>query len=194
MMPAKGFRTVLLMAFVGAIAALLASLGIGDTALAESDDAGGETVVIELRVWQHVDDAEDVWLSARPRGGRWDTLGTIPFRLVNHGWPTGVRQFHRFADLAIAGAELRVWQRATSRPNLSTSAPAPARAPATSGPPAPWTGRFQRPPRLRGGPHSVPVPLDDGLSSGGTYRYATSSLRYPRGIRDCYRTASTCWH
>ena len=112
MMPAKGFRTVLLMAFAGAIAALLASFGIGDTALAESDDAGGETVVIELRIWQNVEDAEDIWLSARPRGGRWDTLGTIPFRLDSHWAAYSDSSVHHYNDLAIAGVELRVWQRA----------------------------------------------------------------------------------
>ena len=182
MMPAKGFRTVLLMAFVGAIAALLASFGIGDTALAESDDAGGETVVIELRIWQHVEDAEDVWVSARPRGGAWDTLGTIPFPLTNHSAYRYGREFHRFADLAIAGAELRVWQR-YSAPELiyvracASLCPSYEYDPGDLDPEIPEaTERWGWTPM-----GMVPVPLDDGFSSSGHYRHGNVTVAVPIG-------------
>ena len=61
------------------IAAVLSVVASIATAEAEGEGVG-ETVVVELRIWQNVDDAEDIWLSARPAGGDWDDLGTFPFQ------------------------------------------------------------------------------------------------------------------
>ena len=36
---------------------------------------------VEVRVWQDVRDALSVYISARPEGGSWATLGTIPLPL-----------------------------------------------------------------------------------------------------------------
>lgn len=80
-------------------------------ALSFAEGTGTGEVVVELRVWQHVDDAEDTWISARPRGGRWDTLGTIPFPLDETDGGITRWDFHSFRDLTVSGAELRVWQR-----------------------------------------------------------------------------------
>ena len=175
MMPAKGFRTVLLMAFAGAIAALLASFGIGDTALAESDDAGGETVVIELRIWQNVEDAEDVWVSARPQGGDWDTLGTVPFRLDSHWAAYSDSSVHHYKDLAIAGVELRVWQRAEEPESIYVGGCASVCAPPAR------VGRSAVSLPAWGPLGKIALPLDDGHSRSGRYRYGNLAIAVPRG-------------
>ena len=46
---------------------------------AEPDDPA--TGNVEVRVWQRVADPLRVYISARPEGGSWDTLGTIPLPL-----------------------------------------------------------------------------------------------------------------
>ena len=88
--------------------AVIASVGVAD---AESEDsAGGDTapveVVIELRVWQDVHAAENIWVSARPSGGSWRTLGTVPLGL-EHIESAGR---YRSGDVAVAGVTLRFWQ------------------------------------------------------------------------------------
>ena len=170
--------TILKAGIVGTLLAV--ALGADVTTVDASSDSG--EAIIELRIWQHVDDPEDVWLSARQRGGRWDTLGTIPFPLVNHGWPTGARQFHRFADLAIAGAELRVWQR-YSAPELiyvracASLCPSYEYDPGDLDPEIPEvTERWGWTPL-----GMIPVPLEDGISSSGNYRYGNVAVAVPAG-------------
>ena len=94
------------------IAALLALAALGGGCDGDADDAAvaQETVFIELRVWQHVGGAEKLWVSARPEGGQWDALGTVPSPL--DGVTTGYSPLshHRYRNLAIAGVGLRVWQ------------------------------------------------------------------------------------
>ena len=43
--------------------------------------SGSILATIEVRVWQDVRDAESIYVSARPAGGSWDDLGTIPLPL-----------------------------------------------------------------------------------------------------------------
>ena len=40
--------------------------------------ARGSTSTIEVRVWERTSDPERNYISARPAGGSWSTLGTIP--------------------------------------------------------------------------------------------------------------------
>ena len=70
-----------------------------------ADGAGG----IEVRVWQGVGSAERLnalYVSSRPAGGSWRATGAV--RLDMSGLSTSGR--HRYADAALAGAEVRVWQ------------------------------------------------------------------------------------
>ena len=60
-----------------AVAAVLVALGLS-TVVGQSPD---DERLIQLRVWQRVDDPEELWLSIREAGGRWDEVGT--FRLTN---------------------------------------------------------------------------------------------------------------
>ena len=156
-----------------------------------TDAASGavaEEVVVELRLWQHVDNASDVWISARPAGARWDTLGTIPFPLDTHGFSLDLQSFHWFRDLAIAGTELRVWQRHRApeliyvrvcvmrcakwlKPFTQTN-PRQAREVREAWPPA--TGGWSP-------LGMIPLPLDDGHSRSGRYRYGDLTVAVPVG-------------
>ena len=172
-------KTMLLRA--GMLLGALLAVALGGVTTADASSDSGETI-IEVRIWQHVEDAENVWISARPKGGRWDTLGTKPFPLVNHGWPQEVRQFHRFADLAIAGAELRVWQRYIA-PELvyvracASTCPSYEYAPGVLDPEIPEATESSKWTPLG----MVPVPLDDGISTSGNYRYGNVTVAVPVG-------------
>ena len=58
-------------------------------------------------MWQTVSLPERVYISARPEGGDWATLGTIRLRL-DDGLSKNGNQ--RYGDVTTAGVDLRVWQ------------------------------------------------------------------------------------
>ena len=140
-------------------AVLLAALAAGvaaPTGAAAQQDGDALEVFVELRVWQGVDDLEDIWISARPRGGDWDTLGTIPFTLDNeypvyHDW-----RYYRYGDLAVAGATLRIWQWTGDLERISVCAHRCG---------DPWSRSVPLP------LGALPLPLEDGHSPDGQYRY-----------------------
>ena len=149
-----------------AVLLLLAALAAGVTApidAAAQQDGESTTVdvVIELRVWQSVDDPEDIMVSARPLGGDWDTLGTIPFPLdstypLYRDW-----RYYRYGDLAVAGATLRIWQWTGDLDRISVC---PHRCP----------DPFVRSVPLPLG--AIPLPRDDGHSPDGQYRYGDLTI------------------
>lgn len=95
---------------IGAVIAA-SILGIGAIALAQGD----RTATIEVRVWEHVNDPERNFISARPAGGSWRALGTIPIPLTD-----GQSGSYRYGDI-----ELDV-------PLPETAAAAPRRRPRRS--------------------------------------------------------------
>ena len=124
-----------------------------DAAAQQDGDIAPVDVVVELRVWQHVRNAESIWVSARPKGGDWRTLGTIPFPL-DDGSSWG--DYYRYGDLVIAGAALRIWQRVGEPERISVC------------------GNLCPDPSIRTIPRplgAIQLPLDDGHSSSGQYRY-----------------------
>ncbi len=150
-----------------AIATVLAALfaaapgaGLGSA----ETDPGVNTVTVEMRLWQDVHNAENVWMSARPKGGDWRALGTIPFPLdAGDGAAT-----YRYRDLAIAGVELRVWQKRDESERFFVRA---------CGGDCPEEAPFEARSRIR-------VPLDDGHSSSGRYRYGDLTVAVPLAGRD----------
>ena len=165
-------RSVTLKAGIAVVtAALLAAVVTGAARGAPSpagSGSGAETVIVELRVWQRVDDAEEFWVSARPQGGRWDTMGTIPLPRDSDASAYAATRDHRFGDIAIAGVGLRIWQRELTRIYIQACAGAcPERQPGVR---PLW--------RLLG---KVPLPLDDGFSPRGRYRYGDVDIAVPRG-------------
>ena len=145
------------------LAALFAAAPGAGLGSAESEP-GVSTVTVEMRLWQDVHNAENVWISARPQGGDWRTLGTIPFPLdAGDGAAT-----YRYRDLAIAGAELRVWQKRDESERFYVRA---------CGGACPEEDLFEARSRIR-------VPLDDGHSSSGRYRYGDLTVAVPLAGRD----------
>ena len=148
---------------VTVLAALFAAASGAALGSAETEP-GVSTVTVEMRLWQDVHNAENVWISARPQGGDWRTLGTIPFPLdAEDGAAT-----YRYRDLAIAGAELRVWQKRDESERFYVRA---------CGGDCPEEAPFEARSRIR-------VPLDDGHSSSGRYRYGDLTVAVPLAGRD----------
>ncbi len=127
--------------------------------------AQGETkTIIDLRVWQHTEDTSNIYISARPDGGSWGTLGTIPLPL-DDGFSRSGRW--RYGDIAVdvplatalvATVEVRVWQGVEDGTVIQISA------------------------RPAGGDWNVlptqPLALD-GISRSGSYRYGDATLAVP---------------
>ena len=145
------------------ILALVAVLGLVVVATGAAQGSG-QTARVEVRVWQDVGDELDIYVSARPANGLWQTLGTIPLPLDDGVSATG----YRYGDLALevplpdgaslAAVEVRVWQNVGNSRVIYISA------------------------RPAGGDWDVlgriPLPLDDGVSAMG-FRYGDISLDVP---------------
>ena len=78
------------------IVSLIALLAVAvvAVAVAQSDS----TANVEVRIWQSTEDAENLYISARPEGGRWDTLGTRSLDLSN----VNSRGTFRYSDITVA--------------------------------------------------------------------------------------------
>ena len=125
------------------------------------DTAGAEDVpAIELRVWQHLEDARDLYVSARAPDGLWESLGIIPLPL--DGGPVGS---YRYGDITLAvplggGApaatvEVWLWQHVdTDRLHISARLV-----------PGSWEALG-----------TVPVALDDGFHAHRPLRYGDIRL------------------
>lgn len=146
-----------------AVMAVLAALGSPGTVTA----TGATEATVELRVWQDTRDetGQSIFVSARPELGSWATLGTIPLPLTS---VTSNGRF-RYGDIRLdvnlpalplpAGIELRVWQSTRNSNRIYVSA-------------RPVLGTWAA-------LGTVPLPLDDGLSSNGRFRYGDISLDVP---------------
>lgn len=166
-----GPRVALALALV---AVVVGAIGMSGLEAADRDaDATPDPAVIELRIWQYVDDAEELWISARPRGGRWDTLGTIPVAQSGYGGGHSETSMHGYGVLAVAGVGLRVWQRANEPASIYIEV-----CPDTC-------RRWATDVRLLWWPLGKnPLPLDDGLSRSGLFRYGDLTVVAPRGNPD----------
>lgn len=149
-----------------ALAGLLAALALGlrtGEPLGAVDDQG-DTITIQLRVWQDVEHDEDIWISARPLGGSWRTLGTVPFPLTHHRgvWGTWYR------DLAIAGVEIRItrYHYWSHRVYVSACGAGCMDTDVCS-------------PDGVDSPAPTALELDDGHSSTGHYRYGDLTIAVP---------------
>ena len=146
--------------FAAALGALLA-LGAGALVTASAS-----TATVEVRVWQDVGNEHSIYVSARSEAGTWATLGTIPL-LLDDGRSSSGR--YRYGDLRLdvplsdpsspLTIEVRVWQHVTNSVRIYVSA-------------RPEEGDWGR-------LGTIPLPLDDGHSSSGRYRYGDLRLAVP---------------
>ena len=98
--------------------ALLLAFAVAGPAMARG---GVEAASVEVRVWQNVDDERDLYVSARPAGGSWRTLGTVPLALD----ALTVSGSYRYGDIALAlpqGDGMRRWRCASGRTWLKAGA------------------------------------------------------------------------
>ena len=153
-------RLALLATLALLTAGVVAAIAPAVAATQQDGDVAPVDVVIELRVWQHVDEPENIQVSARPLGGDWGTLGTVPFPLENVYEARGGHfiQYYRYGDLTVVGATLRIWQALDDPDDESIFICA-------HGCPHPWIPTTPRPLGV------IPLPLDDGHSPDGQYRY-----------------------
>ena len=148
-------RPALRNGMIGALALVLALLASLDAASADEGSAASP-VTLEVRVWQVVSLPERVYISARPAGGEWDALGTVRLRLDDGLSKSG---HQRYGEVTVAGVELRVWQDLRDPLRVEISA------------------------RVVGGHWGalgqMPLPLDDGHTRGGGYRYGDLTIAVP---------------
>ena len=147
---------------LAAALALLVGVAVAGPAVAQGD-GGANAASLEVRVWQNVDDDRDLYVSARLAGGSWRALGTVPLALDGLTASGG----YRYGDVALAvpqgdgeaDVDVRVWQDDSLLQGIFVSV------------------------RFAGGSWSVPgtatLPLDDGFTSNGRYRYGDVSLAVP---------------
>lgn len=78
---------------IGMLAAMVGVLGTLAIVLGQSSS----TATVEVRVWQAISDSNSLYVSARPAGGSWRELGTIPLDM------SGVSRSgaYRFGDIAL---------------------------------------------------------------------------------------------
>ena len=92
----------------GVVIALLLAVAQGaGSANADAKNADGGEVIVELRVWQDVNDQENLHVSARLQGGRWDAHGTRPVQLQDDSSMLGR---YRYDTVSVGGVELGIWQ------------------------------------------------------------------------------------
>ena len=143
------------------------------TAAESPDDLGidGGTAIIELRVWQHLDDETELWVSATAQGGAWDTLGTIPLLLDGREGGFDAGSLYRFGNIGIDGVGLRVYQRVVAPELIYVSGCVGACPEWVYGAQPDWTWRPLG---------KTLLPLDDGIEPFGEYRYGDIRIAVPR--------------
>ena len=137
----------------GLVVALAVSIGAG--VLAQSQ----RTANVEVRVWEDVNDPERNFISARPEGGSWRTLGTIPIPLTDGVSSSG--RF-RYGDITLAVP-------LPDAPGAPTATPTPTPAPteattATVSGTGPTVGRIS----LGEGTHVCEVSIQNNLATRGS--------------------------
>ena len=155
----------------GTLLVALATVAVGTGTIAQEEPpdptpepATETTANVEVRVWQAVRDARSIYISARPEDGSWATLGTIPLPLDDGHSSSG--RF-RYGDITVAvpvgsgekDVEVRVWQAVRDARSVYISARPEGGSWATLG--------------------TIPLPLDDGHSSSGRFRYGDITVEVP---------------
>ena len=184
-------RTKTLTLALGAVIAVLAAVvavlltgnGVNDNGAV--DTVTVDTVTVELRVWQHVDDPEELLASPRLLGGDWDAIGTVPLPREGRSKGHAEAAIHHYNDHVIAGVELRVWQRAVEPERIFVQACARTCQDPGSRLDSYWP--TWNPLGMN------PLPLDDGHSEDGRYRYGDITIAVPRGNPELLAERSACW-
>lgn len=100
---------------IAALVAVITVLGAGLAAFGQSN-----TATVEVRVWQHLDDAESLYISARPEGGSWRDLGTVPLPLDDGISRNGHYRYGNI-DVVVPLPEAPAWPTSTPSPTPTTT-------------------------------------------------------------------------
>ncbi|MYD28744.1 MAG: hypothetical protein F4X03_07520 [Dehalococcoidia bacterium] len=147
----------MLSVLAGALILVVVALGALLACVQEPAESQGlPTANVEVRVWQRVSDPRGIYISARPEDGDWHALGTVRLPL-DDGYSSSGN--YRYGDLTVEGVEVRVWQRISDPRGIYISA-------------RPEGGDW-------GALGTIPLPLDDGFSSSGAYRYGDITVAVP---------------
>ena len=133
-------------------------------------DAAQDVAVIELRVWQSVGDPEELHATSRLAGSDWG--GTVALAVDGRSPGYAAAAVHHYSDLEVGGVGLRIWQRAVEPERIFVRACASTcreRFPIEV-----WEFSRWRPLGM------TPLPLADGSSPDGRYRYGDISIAVPR--------------
>ena len=149
-----------------------AFVGVGEARGEDQHRPSGESVFVDLRIWQHIDRLDNLWLSARQQGTRWREHGTVRIRLDRRSSGFSPASHHRHADLEIAGVGIRIWQRVADPTLIFAEACVRSCPPRERGVLLPWTPLGK-----------TALPLDDGYTTSGTYRYGDITVAIPLGNR-----------
>ena len=172
-MAASGAGTLTAVAIVVAVLVADTERDSGETTPASVSSSYSPPVVVELRVWQHVDWLADIRISARLQGGSSDALEMV--RLADLGRPVGYSDGyaeisrHRYGDVVIGGVTLRVWQRMSEPESIFVQACCSATHLRRSYPPY----QLWRPLGM------TPLLLDEGYSDDGRFRYGDLTVAIP---------------
>ena len=156
---------------LSALAALVMAVAVSaDATLAvAAGDASYENppATIEVRIWQDLQNARSIHVSARQVGGSWDSLGIIRLALDDGLSSTGM---FGYGDIALdvplqdwaspATIEVRVWQHLLDQRNMYISA---------RGSRGSWAALG-----------TILLPLDHGVHRGLGYRYGDISIDAPQ--------------
>lgn len=150
---------------IAGLAALIGFLAMLAGA-AEGEGHSAPAASIEVRVWQDVLDGRRIYISARPAGGSWRTLGTVRLLLDDGLSPSGQ---YRYGDIELdvplrdrpapVTVEVRVEQDVRDDRRIYIRARVSGESWGTLG--------------------MVRLPLDDGLTPSGRFRYGNIRLDVP---------------
>ncbi len=145
-----------------AIVAVVTTIALASMAGSRAQEGA---VAVEVRIWQHVDHGETLYISARPARGSWRTLGTIRLSLKEGLFPG---HDYRYTDLTIdvpreglgpVAVAVGVWQHVEWTNTIYVSA-------------WPTYPSWYR-------PNPILLALDDGLGPREEYRYGDIALGVP---------------
>ncbi|MYH41534.1 MAG: carboxypeptidase regulatory-like domain-containing protein, partial [Chloroflexi bacterium] len=149
----------------------------------------GDVAELDVRIWQREGNLTSLFVSARPRGGAWEALGTIPVALDDGVTASGRLRYGNIefdVPLGSGGTplriDLRLWQQVAS----------PWGASARRLPPA---GSTYIGARVAGGSWDalgmIPLPLSGRVGSDAPLRYGDIALRVPLPGGDADRALPT---
>ena len=167
---------------IAALVAIIAVLGAGLAAFGQSN-----TATVEVRVWQHLDDAERLYISARPEGGSWRAFGTIPLSLDDGISRNG---YYRYGNVAVVVPLPKAPAAPTVTPSPTTTTTAtPSPTPTSSPSPVAHVEGYERP-VVTVSPTTTPAATCPHATEVDWYATGERTRTVPDGCRGLFLTCA----